>query len=230
MSGESEPVFTDAEGALVQMRAFIAQGDFGPDDRLPPERSLCDTLGVGRAQLRKAFSVLEAEGAIWRHVGRGTFVGDGRNLKLESIDTVAKHTTPREVMRARLALEPQIAREAAIHATLADVDGLRRIDEKSRAAQTWREYEASDNQLHRQFAASAHCAPLAVLFDQLNALRRAVVWGRLRPRRSRPPIEHHSYGEHARIIAAISERDSDAAEREMRRHLQSVSAGLFPEG
>jgi DNA-binding FadR family transcriptional regulator len=230
MSGMDDLGAADADGALVQMRAYIAQGDFGPNDRLPPERALCDMLGVGRAQLRKAFSVLEAEGAIWRHVGRGTFVGDGRGLKVEPIEVVAKHTTPREVMRARLALEPQIAREAAIHGTLADLEALRRTDEKSRSVRTWREYEARDNQLHRLVAAAAHCAPLASLFDQLNALRRTVVWGRLRPQRERPPAEHHSYGEHARIIEAINERDSAAAEREMREHLRSVAARLFPDG
>ncbi len=64
-------------GALVQLRAYIAQGEFARNDRLPPERKLCQHLGVSRSELRRAFTVLESEGAIWRHVGRGTFIGDG---------------------------------------------------------------------------------------------------------------------------------------------------------
>ena len=64
-----------ANGALVQLRAYIAQGGFAVDDRLPPERVLCETLGVTRSGLRRAFAVLESEGSVRRHVGRGTFIG-----------------------------------------------------------------------------------------------------------------------------------------------------------
>ena len=35
-----------SDGALVQLRAYIAQGDFAPNDRLPPERVLCENLGI----------------------------------------------------------------------------------------------------------------------------------------------------------------------------------------
>ena len=36
---------------------------------------MSQTLGVTRAELRKALAVLEAENQIWRHVGKGTFIG-----------------------------------------------------------------------------------------------------------------------------------------------------------
>ena len=59
--------------ALSRMRAMIEDGDYPLNSRLPPERSLCETMGVTRAALRKALATLEAEGQIWRHVGKGTF-------------------------------------------------------------------------------------------------------------------------------------------------------------
>src|SRR3546814_11181769 len=43
--------------------------------RLPPERGLAERLRVNRGTLRKALARLEYEGAITRHVGRGTFIG-----------------------------------------------------------------------------------------------------------------------------------------------------------
>ena len=46
--------------------------------RLPPERELMDNLGMTRTTLRRALEVLEREGAIWRHVGKGTFVAKPR--------------------------------------------------------------------------------------------------------------------------------------------------------
>ena len=217
------------DGALVQLRAFITQGDFAVDDRLPPERKLCETLGVARSELRRAFAVLESEGAVWRHVGRGTFVGDGPKVGNEpAIAAIARRTTPREVMHARLLLEPLLCREAALHATGEHVETLHGTTAKSRRARTWREYETLDNMLHRAIAEAAQNTPLVAMFDQLNALRRTVVWGRLRQRAEQPPRDHHSFAEHDSIVEAIEQRDADRAQAEMRRHLQSVSAGLFP--
>lgn len=218
------------EGALVQLRAYIAQGEFTLNDRLPPERELCETLGIARAELRKAFAVLEAEGAIWRHVGRGTFVanGQGHGADYQSIAAIAKRTTPQQVMYARLVLEPQLAREAALCATAEHVEQLRDICAKARLADTWRQYETLDNRFHSLVTEATQNTPLIAMYDQLNALRRTVVWGRLRRRYDRPPGDHHSFIEHEAILAAIEERDTEAAQMGMKAHLSSVRDSLFP--
>ena len=218
-----------ANGALVQLRAYIAQGGFAVDDRLPPERELCETLGVTRSGLRHAFAVLESEGSVRRHVGRGTFIGSGSAQGDDtSITSIARRTTPREVMHARLLLEPLLCREAAMHATAEHVEALRDTTALSRRAQTWREYETLDNLFHRTIAEATQNTPLVGMFDQLNAVRRAVIWGRLRQRDDRPPGDHHSFAEHEAILGAIEERDTERSRELMRRHLQSVGALLFP--
>jgi len=61
--------------ALARLRSYLAQIEMPLDSRLPPERELAETLGVTRAGLRKALAVLESENQIWRHVGKGTFIG-----------------------------------------------------------------------------------------------------------------------------------------------------------
>ena len=48
-----------ADGALTQLRAWLAQRDFSENGRLPPERQLIDILGVSRGDLRKALAALE---------------------------------------------------------------------------------------------------------------------------------------------------------------------------
>ncbi len=58
----------------MRLRAYIAEGGFEPGMRLPPERELTETLGMTRNALRRALDALEREGALWRHVGKGTFV------------------------------------------------------------------------------------------------------------------------------------------------------------
>lgn len=214
------------QAALVQLRAYLAQEDPPDNTRLPAERELCELLGVSRGDLRKALAILELDGQIWRHVGKGTFVGSRPVEHMASISELAGHTSPADMMRARQIIETEIAREAALQATPAEVADMRRTLTHTKAAQTWRQYENADNLLHRQIAEATHNVVLLGLFDSLNAIRRAVVWGRLRSDPARPPADHHSFAEHERIVEAIAHRDLPGAAFAMRTHLQTVAARL----
>ena len=65
----------EAQGALIQLRAYLTQQNLPASTRLPAERELCEILGVSRGELRKALAILEGHGELWRHVGKGTFIG-----------------------------------------------------------------------------------------------------------------------------------------------------------
>lgn len=214
--------------ALVQLQAYLAQMDLKGETRLPAERELCESLGVSRGDLRKALAVLEKDGRIWRHVGKGTFVGSGPVEETIGISEIAGRTNPSDVMRARLIIEPEIAREAALHATLDDIAAMRQSLARTREATTWRQYETFDNLLHRQIAEASRNNVLLGLFDVLNAVRRTVVWGRLRSDGSRPPDDHHSFADHDRIVQAIADRDLADAAAAMRAHLRQVERRLIP--
>lgn len=214
-------------GALVQLRAYLAQQDLPASSRLPPERELSEILGVSRGDLRKALAVLEEEGQLWRHVGKGTFIGVRPIETFLDLGDVESRTNPAEVMRTRLLIEPVICREAALNATSGDVEAMRRCIRGMRIAETWRQYETFDNQLHRLIAESSQNRLLLALFDALNAVRRTVVWGRLRENPLKPPPDHHSFAEHDAIVSAIVDRDIDAAGRAMFTHLRSVEQKLL---
>ena len=120
------------QGALTQLRAYLAQRDLPTNTRLPPERELCDILGVSRGELRKALAVMESNGELWRHVGKGTFIGARPAQEYADVAGIAALTNPRDVMRARLLIEPQIAREAALNATAGDIAELTKCQAVSR--------------------------------------------------------------------------------------------------
>ena len=211
----------------MQLRAYILDRGLKRGDRLPAERLLGPELGLRRFELRKALEILVSEGILWRHVGKGTFVAaqldqSGQN----DLSALAKRISPADVMRARAALEPAIARDAALHASAATIASLRLTAERSRVASTWREYEALDNDFHRQIAQASGSIALIALFDQLNTLRRMVAWGRLMRSGTRPPESHSSFAEHDRIIDAVAARDPDSAQSAMRAHLRSVEDRL----
>ncbi len=228
--GVFPPPATDRNGgqsALVQLRAYLAQKEFALNARLPPERELAELVGVSRGDLRKALAVLEEQGELWRHVGKGTFVGARPVAELASVAMIADQTSPAEVMRARLVIEPELAREAALHATTDDIRALRLCVSGARRAETWRQYENWDNRLHRTIAEAGKNALLLAVFDTINLVRRTVVWGRLRTDLPHPPADHHSFAEHELIVDAIEERNLVAAATGMRLHLQHVQTDLI---
>lgn len=213
--------------ALTRLRAYLAQIEMPLDSRLPPERDLAQALGVTRAGLRKALAVLESENQIWRHVGKGTFIGSRPIETIADVAAITRRTNPTEVMRTRLVLEPEVARMAALHATSAHIAEMRLCMQRTRSAQTWRQYEAWDNRLHRVIAESTQNALLLALLDTLNAVRRAVVWGRLRVEKVKPLPTHHSFEDHEAIVAAIEDRDLGRAAAAMRTHLENVERNLL---
>lgn len=216
----------DYAAALTQLRAFVAQREMESNTRLPSERELCESLGVSRGELRKALAILESEGQVWRHVGKGTFIGQRPLENIGDVTALTSQTNPTEVMRARLLIEPAICREAALNATAGDIAEMRFCLVRGREAQTWRQYENWDNRFHRAVVQAAHNNLLTGLFDTLNAVRRAVVWGRLRPNTSAPDASHHSFTEHDAIVSAIERRDMEKAGAAMQSHLESVERKL----
>lgn len=218
---------SSTESALTQLKAWLAQRDLPADGRLPPERELCELLGVSRGALRKALALLERDGELWRQVGKGTFVGARPVDKFLSVAAIAEGSSPFEVMQARLLIEPMLAAEAAVHASAAHLDEMQRCTRLQREATTWRQYENADNRLHRTVAEAAGNSVLTALFDQLNAVRRAIVWGRLRQKPDHPPADHHSFAQHDAIVRVISERDPERAYRAMHEHLSMVRDNLL---
>ncbi|WP_114284945.1 FadR/GntR family transcriptional regulator [Candidatus Halocynthiibacter alkanivorans] len=212
--------------ALESLRDFLADQKLALNARLPAERQLCSELGLSRGKLRKALALLEAEGQIWRHVGRGTFIGPRPVINLNDVEYLSEQSRPTEVMEARMAIEPQLAKLAAVHGTASNFAEMRRCQKRCHSAREWRVYEAWDNNFH-QAIATATCNKLLIsLFDTLNIVRRSTVWGQLRSTQL-PPADHGSFAEHEAIYEAIVGRNPDLAADHMRSHLKSVRDRTF---
>ncbi len=211
---------------IEELRAWLDATSLGAEGRLPPERDLAARFGVSRGAVRKAMAVLEAEGRIWRHVGRGTFARRGAAPPAPAMADIADHTSPPEAMEARLLVEPELARLAALRASGAEVAELRRLAALMRAARSWAEYEEADYRFHEVIAEAAGNRLLVEVERLVNGVRRAVVWGHLRLREAGPSPDYHSFDEHDAILDAIAARDRRGAAEAMRRHLESTARAL----
>ena len=218
--------------AVTDLRDYITSNGLKPGERLPAERALTAQLGVTRNTLRKALDALERDGIIWRHVGKGTFIAatsDDLDKMTKSPVELGRQLTPFKMMRARLAIEPAIAREAAINASGDVIARLKDTIQRMRAAPNWKQYETQDDVFHREVAEASDNLLLLSVFDQLNMVRRAVAWGAVKRHSVRPPADHGSFAEHEDLVLSITNRDPAAAHEAMRKHLRSVAERLFGE-
>jgi DNA-binding FadR family transcriptional regulator len=214
--------------AQSQLKELIDAGEYAPGDRLPAERVLIEQLGISRTALRKGLEALEREGVIWRHVGKGTFVAANDTTPgFTQLAELSYQVTPVQMMRARIALEPSIAREAAANASSQAVARLHAAHQRAMAAVSWDSYETDDDEFHRSVAQASGNVLLLSLLDHLNQVRRAVTWRQVIRHTEKPPASHSSFTEHDQIVAAIEARDPIAAHDAMRDHLRSVSNRLF---
>lgn len=216
-----------ATSLAERLKQFVAAGSFNHNDRLPPERELSARFGVTRGELRKALSELENDGLIWRHVGRGTFIGARPVLNLADVAYLGELASPAQVIAARLAIEPELARLAAVYATRSDFDEILACAQRCQSATDWRSYEAWDNNLHYAVAKATHNKLLVYLFDILNVVRRSTVWGQVRTTKL-PPRDHFSFAQHDDICTAITARDGLLASQRMKEHLNSVRDRVLP--
>ena len=184
-------------------------------------------FGVSRAALRKALALLEAEGMIWRHIGRGTFIGDRPPDEVPGLSAITRATHPEEVIEVRLLIEPHISQLAARRATAANIDAMARAVRRSRSAADMGEFELWDSAYHRAMAEAAHNQLLFGLFEAINAIRQEEIWGRLKEASLTGARKKTYIAQHSDCLHAIRGRDPDRARTLMSDHLGTVKSNMF---
>ena len=212
---------------MQKLKGLLASDRFAAQKRLPPERTLANELGVSRSGLRKALAILEREEKIWRHVGRGTFIGSAPDAGAEDLSRVSAATNPAEIMEARLILEPKLASLAALRATKNELAEMEIYLKKSKEASDTVGFEKWDELLHRSIATAGDNSLLISLFSVIQKMRQSNIWGRLKvasvtnERRKTYCVQHRG------IVKALKDRHARMAERLMREHLEAVRKHLI---
>jgi DNA-binding FadR family transcriptional regulator len=186
---------------VALLRNLSRQGD-----RLPAERVLAQNFSVKRHQLLRALSALRASGDI----------GQPRQRKRSGMlrtEALVRDTNPLEVIEMRLAIEPTLARLAALRASPFEIGRLQQAVEASERGEQSRE---ADIAFHRTIAAATRnklAAALYALLRDVGTDTRLQLPKLLLKRE----VQHHRA-----IVDAISARDPDGAEQSMRTHLMAV--------
>jgi len=204
-----------------QIAALIDSGEFPAGSRLPAERELATLLGVSRTSVREAVISLEIAGRVEVRVGSGIFVAEPGAAQI--VGLVDEGPSPFELLAARRLIEGEIAAQAARSARKADLAALRATVERMRAhPDNFARRDAADREFHVRIAAATGNGSLALVVEGLWQQRRGKLWSRIENYFHTQKMRDGVLLDHEAILAALEQRDPEAARTAMHRHLARV--------
>ncbi|GHC25297.1 GntR family transcriptional regulator [Gemmobacter nanjingensis] len=181
---------------------LIERGELRPGHRLR-ETDLAQRLGISRTPVREALHRLHAMGLAEHAPRRGLII---TRMNFDQLS---------QLFAVREGLEGMATRLAALHASAAEIAVLRDMVETDARTSEPAHLRSRNLMLHRQIVQASHNS---YMIEALNNLRvhLSLVPGSTyaSPERSRS-----AQAEHEAIVAAITERDADRAERAARNHI-----------
>ncbi len=213
--------------AIDRLRRYIMTSGQKEGERLPAERLLAADLGMSRGTLRQALALAESTGEIWRHVGKGTFIGTSAPANSDELASqLARLSSPIEVIEVRALIEPRLAALAALRGTPQGFSALMTIANRGLAAIDPATSARFGNEFHRAIAVMAGNQLLLGLFDAVFKVRDLNTWGKLKPVTSSTKDLRQLWEHHAEIAKAITNRDVREAEALMRQHIDQLQNAI----
>lgn len=198
-----------ASDVTSRLREAITRGRLTPNERLI-EAELAGQYRVNRAHIRTALAMLDQEGLVVRERNRGA-----RVRAISDAEAL-------EIAGTRLVIETMVARQAAERIDAAARKALRAVEADMRAAVAAEDYgrfSECNAALHREIQGIAGNATATRILDTLKShlvrLQYRVILLPGRPQ--------SSLAEHRAVIDAICKGDGAAAEKAMRRHMESFT-------
>ena len=216
------PRSTLAEAAFEKLISHVVNGDWKAGDRIPPERELCQQLGIARTSLREALKAMELIGMLDSRVGDGTFVCERSQFLSRPLIWAfagADHLELRDIMEARTLLEEDVAGLAAERATPAEIEAIGQQVRIMRAGIAERKsIVEADMGFHLAVAAAGHNQ---LLQNAVQLLRNMMLqW--IHYKLLIPNVPLKVLKRHEAIYRAIRERNVPAARAAMRKHLEET--------
>ncbi len=200
--------------------------NLSPSTMLPPEASMLEKYGVGRASLREALRLLEVQGLIVIRPGPGggPMVAQVDSIHYGRISSLYYHmqgATYRDITETRSLLEPVIARVVAERADPEHLQELEGFLERY-AASSGRTGLDDDYERYFEESAGFHTMLIEMSGNPVLSLTAHSLHDVLLERMHGlfpPEMRKRVEQEHAAIARAIIKRDASAAERLMRKHM-----------
>lgn len=240
MTAEKSSIDTDVEGLLKlqpyprssavsdivsQLVSRILAGDIPPGGKLPPERKLAESLGVGRSAIREALKALDLLGLIEIRQGDGTYLSQGTSSLLpQVVEWGMLLGTPQtlDLIETRAHLEGILAKLAAERVTDQEIGDLRVCLTQMGAAESATDFARADADFHLTIATAARNQVLSDILSSIKSLLHVWVLRVIRQTGERLSVIE----QHQAILDAIVARSPEAAAAAMDQHMRTVTSLL----
>jgi GntR family transcriptional regulator, transcriptional repressor for pyruvate dehydrogenase complex len=213
-----------SEEIARQILEDIVARDLPPGTMLPPEAQMLETFGVARGSLREALRILEVHGLIRVRPGPGggPMLADVQSADFGRTSTFFYHVHRakfRDLLEARLVLEPLMSRLAAERMTAANRARLEANLEASAKLldDSGPEWGRLSGEFHGLVAGMTGNPVLDLMGSSLNDIHTARVRP-IFPEGGRPAVLEV----HTKIAQALIDGKADRAEHLSRRHIEEL--------
>jgi GntR family transcriptional regulator, transcriptional repressor for pyruvate dehydrogenase complex len=205
------------------IRELILSGTLEVGDKLPTEKEFCEKLMVGRGTIREAFRILQTSGLVEYKPGRGAFVARTKVPDPSDIIEwfVQNEVELKECIEARTAIEPMSIKLAIARSSDVEIAQLKKIHSKFTKAVEENDISGIskyDERFHNQIVAMSKNKLLISINQKVSTVIKTF-------RSNTFQVQQNAYNAiepHSNIMRAVEERDSEAGELYMRKHLQRI--------
>jgi DNA-binding FadR family transcriptional regulator len=220
---------------LEKIETDLLDGILQPGDRLPPERELAATLGVGRSSVREALRVLEVMGLIRTGTGSGPTSGAiiiatprGGMSALLRLQVAAQGFPLDDVVATRLVLESAVVEALAADPDRATAEARAVLEAMESSDLTPAEFLSLDAQLHLALAEASGNVVIAATMAGLRTAIESYVQAGAERITDWDATASRLRHEHRAILDAVDAGEVDRARTLVRSHITGyyAQAGL----
>jgi len=213
------------EVIVQQIKDQIKKGILKPGEKLPSERKLADLLGLSRASVREAIQALAFSGYLEVIQGKGTYVLEMSTKYDEIVNFFSEFSNYSldYLMEARIMLEGEFARLAALNASQEEIDLIEKIFKEIESSKDLNSFVVKDLEFHLTIAKATH-NPF------MNGLMKII--GEMLYKETQRIIGMSGYTrvntiETTRnLVQAIKKRNAEQAKELMSEHIRNIKASL----
>ena len=215
----SEKVSTTVAREMVEDVRGLPVGS-----HLPPEAELAERYGVARSTIRESLRILELQGLLTIRVGPGggptiAAIGGRDFARMTSLHYHLADGSYRDIVEARIALEPVITRLAALRQDREYLEPLEEFLSDDPDAEQSPGYLDRATGFHSLLLSMSGNPVLDLMGQSLQDVYLDRLEGSIFPAGGRTQVDHH----HREIARAVIDGEAELAERLMSNHL-----ALFP--
>lgn len=196
-------LFQDITEQIIYM---VKEGIWNPEEKIPGEIELAERFNVSRNILRESLKSLELSGILEAKAGKGTFLTKDalKNIrKMELFNTLKSNNGIKELMEARLIIEPALAKLAVDNATDEEIEKIGKycIDSNRYTVNNGVKFHMSIVKLSQN---KILYTLLSSIIDEIEAQRFMYL-----EKYTKTEILEKSLKEHIKIYEALKNRDRD---------------------